>query len=306
MPVVSRVFAGFLAASAALGCGGLSTRSDGHDARRDPPGGAGSGGFRDAGGAGSAGSAERGGSGAGGGAGAEMGGRASGGVAGGAGKRACGDLIDDMEDGTGRICTGEGRVGVWYAYNDGLGTQWPAPEAPGTPILPLAIPGGRGASSRAMFSRFVYDDLDAIGSTDDPWGAGIGLDLDFDGFTYRTYDASRYDGITFYARGGRAFTEFHLRVNTVDSTSTDYGGSCQEEFCDTYAYYYWNLGLEWARFSVLFSELYPYLKNRGLPPFRPDQLTNIQFFFVRFRPPYPDTEIWIDDVSFFRGAKPSD
>src|SRR5688500_8667533 len=38
----------------------------------------------------------------------------------------CLGLIDDLEDGTGRICEGDGRIGVWYAFNDGTGTQWPA------------------------------------------------------------------------------------------------------------------------------------------------------------------------------------
>jgi len=133
----------------------------------------------------------------------------------------------------------------------------------------------------------------------------VGLDLSFDGVTYGTYDASRYDGITFYARAGRPYTEFHLRVNTTDSTFVGYGGTCQQEFCDTYAFYSWSLGVEWARYSVLFTELHAYIGNRGLPEFHRERLTNVQFLFVRYRPPYPDTEIWIDDVLFFRGAKPA-
>jgi hypothetical protein len=303
MVAVARVFGGFLGVGAALGCGGLSTRSsdDGHGSRGGASGGgAGSGGFRDGGVSGEAGAKARGGAGSVGGSGTA----GTGAVAGGAGKRACGDLIDDMEDGSGRICTGEGRLGVWYAYNDGFGTQFPAPETPGTPILPSVIPGGRAGSTRAMFSRFVYDDLDGIGGTDDVWGAGIGLDLSFDGVTYGTYDASRYDGITFYARAGRPYTEFHLRVNTTDSTFVGYGGKCPQEFCDTYTFYSWQVGVDWARYSVLFTELHAYIGNRGLPEFHRERLTNVQFLFVRYRPPYPDTEIWIDDVAFFRGAKP--
>jgi hypothetical protein len=83
----------------------------------------------------------------------------------------CGTKIDDMENGTGHICQGEGRTGVWYAFNSQIGTQWPAPTTPGIPIETSLIPGGRGASLRAMHT---YSDV-AFSY------AGIGLDLSFDG-----------------------------------------------------------------------------------------------------------------------------
>jgi len=210
-----------------------------------------------------------------------------------------------MEDGTGRICSGEGRLGVWYAYNDGFGTQWPAPQTPGTPILPIAIPGGPAGSTRAMFSRYVYANFDSIDPNAAPWGAGIGLDLSFDGVTYGTYDASRYDGITFFARSSRESVELHVRVNTTDSTLVDFGGTCLVEFCNTYDYFFWLEGIEWKRYSVRFADLHPYVSTPGLPEFRRDLLTNIQFLFVRYRPTYADTEIWIDDVSWFQGAPPA-
>jgi len=83
----------------------------------------------------------------------------------------CGTKIDDMENGTGHICQGEGRTGGWYAFNSQSGTQWPAPTTPGIPIETSLIPGGRGASLRAMHT---YSDV-AFSY------AGIGLDLSFDG-----------------------------------------------------------------------------------------------------------------------------
>jgi len=88
--------------------------------------------------------------------------RASGGASGGAGTGGtgtggtgpidCGARIDDMEDGSGRICTGSGRVGAWYAFNDHQkdAVQWPAETPPGTPIAMSLIPGSRGASTRGM------------------------------------------------------------------------------------------------------------------------------------------------------------
>src|SRR5262245_52042672 len=37
------------------------------------------------------------------------------------------DLIDDMEDGDGQILQTMGRIGSWFSYNDGTGTQTPLP-----------------------------------------------------------------------------------------------------------------------------------------------------------------------------------
>jgi hypothetical protein len=104
----------------------------------------------------------------------------------------CGLNLDDLESGTGHICEGvEGRLGVWYAFNDGRGVQWPAPTTPGVPIATSAIPGGRGRSARAIHSY-------GSGFTD--WGVGVGFDLAFNGSKYGLYDARAYDGVTFWAK----------------------------------------------------------------------------------------------------------
>src|SRR5207244_3618731 len=138
-----------------------------------------------------------------------------------AGERACGLLIDDMEDGTGRICTGAGRVGAWYEYNDGLGVQSP-PQTPGSPLLPFAIPAGSGRNGRAMFSSHHYPNPGGLRAPP-AWGAGIGVDLAFDGSSYRTYDAQDVSGISFWARSD-IFKGYEVRINTTDTTPVKYGG----------------------------------------------------------------------------------
>jgi len=195
--------------------------------------------------------------------------------------RDCGPLIDDMEDATGHVCNDGVRRGVWYTFNDGGADQWPAPRTPGVPIPVEEIPGGRGESLRAMHT---------YGGTFTAWGAGLGVDLAFDGVTYGLYDASAYDGITFWVRGDRGHS-FEVRMSDQDTTLVDYGGTCENEPCvrctRQVAY-----DAEWTEVWVPFASLYG--SGTDLSPSR---LTNLQFF-VRDNPPF---DFWIDDLSFYSG-----
>ncbi|MBN2194347.1 MAG: leucine-rich repeat domain-containing protein [Polyangiaceae bacterium] len=196
-------------------------------------------------------------------------------------RRDCGPLIDDMEDGTGHVCDDGVRRGVWYAFNDEGAEQWPAPRTPGVPIPTAEIPGGRGESRRAMHTW---------GGTFTGWGAGIGVDLAFDGATYGLYDASAYDGVTFWVRGELGHT-FELRVSDEATTHQDYGGTCSREPCvaNTLDVGY---GAEWTHVWVSFDRLDDRSDSLDL-----SRLTNLQFF-VRDEPPF---DFWIDDLAFYRG-----
>ncbi|HEY3497530.1 MAG TPA: leucine-rich repeat domain-containing protein, partial [Polyangiaceae bacterium] len=196
----------------------------------------------------------------------------------------CGPLIDDVESGTGRICEGvEGRVGVWYAFNDeGEGaTQWPELTPPGTPIPTSEIPNGRGSSTRAMHT---------FGTPFTNWGAGIGFDLVYDGTTYDRYDASAYSGITFWGRGAMDATT-HFRISTARSTLLQYGGDCMQEPCYA-AYEEVFFGDAWRRYWVPFSLVPdPFLQH-----IEQGKLTNVQFLARNAA-----FDFWVDDVSFFTG-----
>ena len=192
----------------------------------------------------------------------------------------CGALIDDVENGSGRICEGpEGRRGVWYAFNSDAGTQWPQPTAPGVPITTSEIPdGGRGDSRRAMHT---------YGTAFGTWGAGIGFDVAFDGTTYGLYDGSGYSGVTFWARGA-PLSQAYFRVSTSESTLPKYGGSCPSVNCGplsvTITFYE-----DWTRYWVPFAEL---------PGLERSKVTNMQFLASTTAP----FDFWIDDVSFFTGG----
>src|SRR4029077_20814680 len=123
----------------------------------------------------------------------------SGGVSGvggvtGAGGGTCGLVIDNREADTGVICQGNGRIGHWFAYNDGSTTTTQTPPPNGAPTRPDPIQPPRGNSNYAMHT---YGKFTTLG--------GIGCSLD--GSTSNTveipspYDVSGYTGITFYAKG---------------------------------------------------------------------------------------------------------
>jgi Leucine-rich repeat (LRR) protein len=188
-----------------------------------------------------------------------------------------------MEDGSGRIKTCPGRVGVWYAFNDQAdptANQWPKLTEPGTPIETSEIPGGRGSSHRAIHATL----------SNWSYGAGIGLDLNFDGKTYGLYDGSQYDGITFWLRGTTSY-EMVVRLNSAETTDSKYGGTAGD---------YWEGGSEeilmlrdgWRQHWVPFESL-------DVDRTAASQLTNLQFY-CPFR--CGSYDFWVDDISFYKGS----
>ena len=202
-------------------------------------------------------------------------------------------LIDDMENGSGRILNTDGRVGAWYAFDSEGSNQWPAPTTPGVPIETSQIPNGRCSSQRAMHT---YGDLS-------DWG-GIGFDLKFDGTTYGTYDASAYDGITFWARGSPDYIQ--VRIGTAETTSTKYGGTCTlddpgsgvSEGCQP-AYRTIYLGDDFVQYWVPFATLWPPANSAPAVPFDQTLLTNVQFYNNSSDLPI---DYWVDDVYFYGGV----
>jgi hypothetical protein len=143
-------------------------------------------------------------------------------------------LIDDMEDGTQYLLSDDGRVGLWYTYNDASvgSTQAPAVGFPmyrvltedGTPepsSLVLPRPCG-GTPDTPFFVGETPDDCAFVartwGTGQRGWGAGMGLDLNGEGGIKNPFDASEFGGIGFFAIGnvrGNA-----LRVNVQDARTT--------------------------------------------------------------------------------------
>jgi len=152
-----------------------------------------------------------------------------------------------------------------------------------------------------MYSSHHYPNPGAL-LPPQAWGAGIGVDLAFDGSTYRTYDAQDVAGIAFWVRSD-IFKGYEVRINTTDTTPIKYGGTCPRDYCGRFARSF-QFRSEWTQEFVPFSKLVGLSDTGALIDFHPERLTNIQFFFVRYPTDSYDGEIWLDDLRFTPTSPP--
>jgi hypothetical protein len=202
------------------------------------------------------------------------------GTTGSGGTGACGNLLDDMEAGTGYICQGDGRVGYWYTYVDALtgsSITPPASESPAKPLSPS--PARVAASTRAMHASGVYSSFAGIGFLvnapviDAAWG---------------TFDASRYTGVRFYAKG-----TFGVRVllQIPATVATQYHGTCTVSNClGALSSNYPTTSDSWSVVSVPFTSL-----TSGNATFNPAVLAAIEFQPVAAGA----FDFWIDDITLY-------
>jgi hypothetical protein len=116
------------------------------------------------------------------------------------------------------------------------------------------------------------------------WGATIA-------FTFRPacYDASKYRGVSFVARGpGRIY--FSPREVSVVPASE--GGSCKGD-CYNQHVKKVDLDAEWRRYEVGWADV----RQRGVgkPPLDPSRVNSLAFVIRAEDTPY---EVWLDDVRF--------
>ncbi len=188
-------------------------------------------------------------------------------------------LLDDFEDGDSSIEQVAGRAGYWGTYNDGTGTQTPAP---GSPLKPEA--GGANSTGYAIHTS---------GSGFSDWGAGLQVDLNNSG-SRSPYDASAYGGITFFARGsGNVRIEL---VTTAISVPAD-GGNCAEDCYDSHGANI-TLGDAWQQHTVVFGDVAQ--EGWGAPAaFDPSQILGINFKMTKPDEDTPvDFDLWLDELKF--------
>jgi hypothetical protein len=187
------------------------------------------------------------------------------------------DLIDDFEDGDDVISANDGRVGTWYASNDGSGTQEPSE---GDLVEPALLAPARDASQRALHT---------FGGGFTTWGAFVRANLRVGAAgANQPYDASDYTGVRFWARSGD--DEQHAAFLVLPSADTTMCPGCGDHFGTEFEY-----SSEWQEYHLPFDEM----EQRGFGAPRPALVTSeilaVQILFEDD----VDFDIWIDDVGFY-------
>jgi|GEM_PF-1760859 len=190
------------------------------------------------------------------------------------------DLIDNLDDGDRYILSGKGRVGSWTDSHDASpsGTMYPDP-------INLFTPTDTGDVCR-QFAAHVK------GGGFSDWGADLWFGLG------SPYDASKYTGISFWARVDAGTTSV-LRIAFPDKDTFPDGGICQTNVTGpTQCFDHYGarktLGTTWQKYTVSFKEITQDGWGLQGSSFDPSSL-----YEVLFQIPVNATfSIWIDDVAF--------
>lgn len=183
-------------------------------------------------------------------------------------------LIDDLEDGDSQITKKEGREGYWFTFADKEGsTVFPKgdfkPEAggPNGSTHAARFHGKMATAGKSLYVGMGFSFLNPKGS----------------------YDASKYKGISFWAKGPGK-----VRFEVPDVDTQPEGDKCSD--C------YNNFGVElyltdqWVRYTVPFERL---AQQPGwgdpAPGVDAKELFGVQW---QFKSPGVDYDIWIDDIEF--------
>jgi hypothetical protein len=186
------------------------------------------------------------------------------------------NAIDDMEAGTGYICSNGGRSGYWFSYKDPSSTLAPT----GSIVVPVGTQPPRGNSVRAM--EFAGTEVAY---------AGIGCYLNFPSLTTSpsTFFASGFNGIEFYARGTASAP---IVIVQTSATEQDiYGGTCTlgTSCTGNQAALSGLLDSAWTLYRVPFSAL-----SGGSSAFDPSIIWSIEF-----QPGIGSYDLSIDDLAFY-------
>jgi hypothetical protein len=190
------------------------------------------------------------------------------------------ELIDQMEDGDGAINLTGGRAGVWFAFNDGTGTQFPKLNVESFPMA--AVDPERSGS---RYAARTY------GSGFTTWGGGIGFDL----LAQHEYDASTYAGIAFWARRAPGATAA-VRLVVIDGATSPLGDEC--DFVHNLCHDDFGSDLELGTAFHHFSFAWADLTQRGWSGQILPSVDASRLYGVRFQTDASvDFDFWIDDVA---------
>ena len=192
-------------------------------------------------------------------------------------------LIDDGEDGNNQNLPNDYRGGYWYTFKD-KGTTTVEPTA--------GEEGGTFAMSEGGYnSQYAARYHGTIG-TGSVVFSGMGMNF-VD--PKDAYDASKYAGISFWAKKGSAESTGKVRLKVPDVNTDPQGGVCTECFNDFGGDL--NLTTEWKQY------LYPWKAMKQMPGWgnpRKPHITPSKIYGIQFQVNVPSAnyDIYIDDLKF--------
>jgi hypothetical protein len=195
-------------------------------------------------------------------------------------------LMDDFEDGDSVAVPEVDREAYWFTLHDDSAGM----IDPDTNFLPVT-PGAHGSVRSAHITASGYS----------VWGAGFSANIShFAGGIRCPYNASKFSGLRFYARGS---SEVRVELLIPEVVDQQYGGKCDTgagQVCyDTHG-----VGLQltsdWKLYSFPWSQFVQ--RNFGtVAAFRPDAIMSLEFAFEQNQLP---ADVWFDDVSWEDGSPP--
>jgi len=188
-------------------------------------------------------------------------------------KQCPGGLIDDLEDGDTQIAKKEGREGYWFTFADTEGSTikpkgnfeaGPGGATPGSKHA-ARVKGKIAPSGKSLFVGVGFAFLNPKGK----------------------YDASKYKGISFWAKGPGK-----VRFEAPDVSTAPEGDKCTDCYNNFGAVLY--LSAEWQRYTVPFEKMsqQPGWGDRA-PEVSKSALFGVQW---QFSTPGADYDIWVDDI----------
>lgn len=188
-------------------------------------------------------------------------------------------MIEDGEDDNNQVIVQEGRSGYVYTFGDKAGST----IAPGDGAFTMAA-GGANGSKHSMHVN------GKIGSAEIVF-AGLGVNfIDPKG----PYDASKFGGISFFAKVGPGSTN-KVRLKIPDVNTDPDGKVCTACFNDFGADL--TFSGEWQKYTVPFSDA-KQLSGWGAP--NPSSIEKSKIYGVQFQVNDPGAafDVWIDDIAF--------
>jgi endoglucanase len=194
----------------------------------------------------------------------------------------CGEcMIDDIADTNDQIVVQNGRSGYWYTFVDSVGSTISPPA--GNKFIQ-----SRGGARDLQYAARMLGKLSAYG---DPQHAGMGFN-----FTSprAAYDASKYTGVSFYAKVGGG-SQTRVRLDVPDVNTDPQGKVCT--ICLNDFGVVLELTDQWQQFTVPFARMNQQV-GWGSP--LKDQIDKTKLYGIQWQvaKPAASYDVWVSDVEF--------